>query len=168
MAAGAGAVLPLACLNVFLPLTSATAAAASLALMAAGWLRVARLLRSPGRARDGLTLAGLTGLALAADAVAAVLLAPLAVGCWLRAFRKGERWSLLAPVVVFVTGAGGGAVRAVAVHRPDLTEREVVMRWGLLARPGGWRRSIAPAVIEAGEQWAWSGVVAGRAGGAEK
>jgi hypothetical protein len=118
VAAGAGAVLPLACLNVFLPLTSATAAAASLALLAAGWLRVARLLRSPGRARDGLTLAGLIGLALAADAVAAVLLTPLALGCWLRAFRKGERWSLIAPVPLLAgmalalfdpaAGVGGG------------------------------------------------------------
>jgi len=100
VAAGAGAILPLACLNVFLPLTSATAAAASLALLAAGWLRVARLLRTPGRARDGLTLACLTGLALAADAVAALLLAPLAIACWLRAFRRGDRWSLLAPVLL--------------------------------------------------------------------
>jgi hypothetical protein len=69
----------------------------------------------------------LTGLALAADAVAALLLAPLAIACWLRAFRRGDRWSLLAPVLLlagmalalFDPAAGVGPLVRIGALFPD-------------------------------------------------
>ena len=134
----------------FLPLTSATASAASLALLAGGWLRVARLLRGPGRARDGLTLACLTGLALAADGVAAVLLAPLMLGCWLRAFKRGDRWSLMAPVLL-------AAGMALALFDPGASWGWRPGRVPCFRRAGGLARNgaISPHRRPGTPNWGW-------------
>jgi hypothetical protein len=105
VAAAAGALVPVFCLDVFLSLTAATAAATTLALVAAGWLRAVRLLRHSGRTRDGLALALLAGVAVAADPVALLLLVPLAAALWFWSLRRGERWPLLGPLLL-VAGMG--------------------------------------------------------------
>src|SRR4029453_12378680 len=89
VAAAAAALVPLCWLGVCLSLTAATAAALSLALVTGGWLRALRLVRHTGRTRDGLALALLAGLAVAADPVALLLLAPVTAALWFWSLRRG-------------------------------------------------------------------------------
>jgi hypothetical protein len=103
-AAGAVACVALG-LGVFVASTSAAGTAVTLALLAAFWLRALRLLREPASPREGLSLALLCGLALAADGFVALACCPVALVLWVRSLRRGDRWPLLAPLLAV---AGGG------------------------------------------------------------
>jgi hypothetical protein len=94
-------------LGMFVAFTSAGGTAISLALLAAFWLRALRLMRGPGRPRDGLYLALLAGIAFGADGFVALVCWPAALLIWTRAFRRGERWPRLAPVLA-LAGSGLG------------------------------------------------------------
>jgi hypothetical protein len=87
-------------------------------------------LRHTGRTRDGLVLSLLAGVAVAADPVALLLLVPLCAGLWFWSLRRGERWPLLAPVLLVAgmglalyaaapapAGSAGGGLVAAALAR---------------------------------------------------
>jgi hypothetical protein len=91
-------------LGAFLALTSAPAAALTLALVVGAWLQLLAFDRRPGTPRRGLALALLAGLAAGADPVAALFIWPAVGVICVRLLRQGERWPLLAPAA-FVVGA---------------------------------------------------------------
>jgi hypothetical protein len=81
-------------LAVFQTGTSASAASATLALLAGAWLAALPILRATGRAKHGFALAGLFGL-------------------WLWELRRGQRWPLWAPLL-FVAALGGSVLANLA------------------------------------------------------
>ena len=100
-------------LAVFQTGTSASAASATLALLAGAWLAALPILRATGRAKHGFALAGLSGLAAGVDPVAGPLLWPLLLGLWLWELRRGQRWPLWAPLL-FVAALGGSVLANLA------------------------------------------------------
>jgi hypothetical protein len=143
IAAAAGTGCVMFGLGLFLAATSAAGTAATLAVLAAFWLRALRLVRFPGSGRDGLGMALLAGLALGADAVAVLAAWPVALVLGVRSFRRGERWVRLAPLLA-LAGAGV-SLYAAAVTGPS----EGAAGWAQLALAGlrgGW---LGPGLGEA-------------------
>jgi hypothetical protein len=152
-AAAAGATVPLFCLAVFLSLTSAASAGSTLALLTAGWLAAFRCWQHPGRTRDGLMLAWLTGLGLGADAVVPLLLGPLALLLWWRSLRRGERWPLLAPVV-------GALAAAVCLYAASLLGGPAPLGFGeAVKRVLGHTAMTGELALRAGAGMTWQGAL---------
>ncbi len=131
------------CLGFFRAATVASATAPTVALVAGAWIVALRIARAPQDGRAGMTLLLLCGLAAGADPVAALLLWPPAALLWASALRRGERWPLVAPVLLvagFAVLLVPAARSAVPVHAHDLVRRiflsEARASWGIFSVEG--------------------------------
>ncbi len=104
VAAALGALAAGMSLGVCRVVTCAGASALTLVLVAGVWRLMLRVARDAGQGRDGAWLALGAGLAVGVDPVATPLLWPPALLLWTWALRRGQRWTLVAPLM-FVVGA---------------------------------------------------------------
>jgi hypothetical protein len=142
-AAGVGALV----LGSFRAATGAGAAAVTVALAAAAWVYLLRLLRTPDDARTGTRLALLAGLCAGVEPAAAPLVWIPAALLWFRALRRGARWPLVAPLL-FVAGLSV-VLFAVAASDAPSSVGELVRRLWPAAAPSAAR--VAPT-LELGEE----------------
>lgn len=124
-------------------------AAATLVVLAAGFLPGFALLRAYDNAAAGYALAGIAGLSAGVDPVAGPLLWPPLVGLATWALHKGARWPLLAPLC-FVAAWGSSVLASVAAASTPAAAGPLLSGMGHLGMHGG-RELLATAVELADE-----------------
>jgi hypothetical protein len=125
--------------------SGAGSAAATLLLVAVGWLAAFALLREGGNASAGFLLAVVAGLAAGFDSVAGPLLWPPLFVMAIASLRRGGRWPLLAPLC-YVVGWGGAGLATLAASSVPLTLRGLVA--GMSMATGGGGTAFAKTALE--------------------
>jgi hypothetical protein len=123
---------------------TAGSAAATMVILAAGFLPGLALLRAYDNAAAGFALAGIAGLSAGVDPVAVPLLWPPLAGLAIWSLRKGARWPLLAPLC-FVAAWGSSVLASVAASSKAASAVTLLAGMGHLGLHGGqglWATAI--------------------------